>query len=69
MLWDRQVDGQRVEAHARMRQFAMFALGLLGDQPWHQDPQSKDGRSDVQLDLAAVHATVATRTRPSAWRS
>ena len=49
MLWDRQVDGERVEAPGRARQFAMFALGLLGDQPWHQDPQSKDGRLMSQL--------------------
>lgn len=44
MLWDRQVDGRRVVVPARTRQFAMFAIGLLGDQPWHQDPQSKNGR-------------------------
>ena len=49
MLWDRQVDGTRVDAPRRTRQFAMFALGLLGDQPWHQDPQSKNGRLMSQL--------------------
>ena len=34
MLWDQRVDGDRVPLHARARQFAMIALGLLGGQPF-----------------------------------
>lgn len=44
MIFDRHVDGKRVVVGARARQFAMFAIGLLGDQPFGRDPQSKDGR-------------------------
>ncbi len=49
MTWDGYVDGERLDVHRRAREFAIFALGLLGDQPFHTDSRSKDGRLMSQL--------------------
>jgi len=65
MLWDRQVEGEHVEVPARTRQFAMFAIGLLGDQPWHEDPQSRDGRL---LSTLIWQRYTRARYRDSTWR-
>ncbi|MDA1196330.1 MAG: hypothetical protein O2894_14265, partial [Planctomycetota bacterium] len=48
-VFDKHVDGQRVDVPLRTRCFAMYAIGLLGDQPFLADPLSRDGRLIVKL--------------------
>ncbi len=43
-VFDAHVGGRKVQVPVRTRAFAMYALGLLGDQPFRDDPLSTDGR-------------------------
>lgn len=43
-VFDQYVGGKKLRVPVRTRAFAMYAIGLLGDQPWRDDPLSKDGR-------------------------
>lgn len=46
---DGRIGKDRIDVPARTRQFAALSIGLLGDQPFSQDPRSKDGRLMSQL--------------------
>ncbi len=46
---DGRIGQDRIDVPARTRQFAALSIGLLGDQPFSQDPRSKDGRLMSQL--------------------
>lgn len=48
-VFDQWIDGKKSRVPLRTRAFAMFALGMLGDQPFSQDPHSKDGRLLLKL--------------------
>ncbi len=43
-VFDQISGGKKTLIPVRTRAFAMYALGLLGDQPFRDDPLSKDGR-------------------------
>ncbi|MDJ0523661.1 MAG: HEAT repeat domain-containing protein, partial [Planctomycetota bacterium] len=43
-VFDQYVGGKKLQVPTRTRAFAMYAIGLLGDQPFRDDPLSKDGR-------------------------
>lgn len=43
MVWDARVDGKKVRVPERTRVFTMYALGLLGDQPFDARTAAKDG--------------------------
>ncbi len=47
--FDRIVDGKHVQVPARARMIAILSMGLLGDQPFHTDPQSVSGRLMTSL--------------------
>ena len=43
-VFDAHVGGKQADVPVRTRAFAMYAIGLLGDQPFRDDPLSRDGR-------------------------
>ncbi|MFV1958798.1 MAG: hypothetical protein ACC662_05225, partial [Planctomycetota bacterium] len=43
-VFDRRAGAKHLQVPKRTRYFALFAIGLLGDQPFHTDPLSTDGR-------------------------
>lgn len=48
-VFDGRAGNERIEVTRRIKQFAALAIGLLGDQPFSNDPRSKDGRLISQL--------------------
>ncbi|MDF1700671.1 MAG: HEAT repeat domain-containing protein [Planctomycetota bacterium] len=48
-VFDGNAGGKRLDVPLRTRCFAMYALGMLGDQPWRDDPLSRDGRLITKL--------------------
>lgn len=48
-VFDAHVEGKKLKTPVRTRAFAMYAIGLLGDQPFQDDPLSRDGRLITKL--------------------